>query len=568
MTDDLTRIRQMASRLMVPLLWLHVPVIGLVAWLSGNDWTSACELAILIDAVMTGAWKLHPTAKSTRLTIAVTYIAMVSLIVVGAKSSYLQIDAHMYFFAALAILAVYCDRDVVLAGAGAIAVQHLVMNFLAPALIFPGGGNLTRVLLHAAVVILETIALVWIIEQINTALSQAAARLADSVAAAKAVAAAETEAAAQRSRIETDRIAAEALRSTIAEQQSLVVNHIASGLSRLAVGDLEQSIVVPFSAEYEALRVDFNKAVTQLRGAVTEIGIASSAIDAGNGQIAAASDDLARRTEQQAATLEQTAAALDEIVGVVRNSADNAKNARQLVSGTRADAERSGVVVSNAVTAMDGIATSSHQISQIIGVIDEIAFQTNLLALNAGIEAARAGDAGRGFAVVASEVRTLALRSTDAAREIKLLISNAETEVKNGVSLVNDAGVALEHIFEQVAKIDQVVETIADAAQDQAGRLGQVNAAINQMDQATQQNAAMVEETTAAARGLSAETGNLTRLIGRFKIGDAMSTGDTARIAQNNAPVARSSAVLPMRGAKRVVGTTRPAVVQADWVEF
>jgi methyl-accepting chemotaxis protein len=558
----------MASRLMVPLLWLHVPVIGLVAWLSGNDWTSACELAILIDAVMTGAWKLHPTAKSTRLTIAVTYIAMVSLIVVGAKSSYLQIDAHMYFFAALAILAVYCDRDVVLAGAGAIAVQHLAMNFFAPALIFPGGGNLTRVLLHAAVVILETIALVWIIEQINTALSQAAARLADSVAAAKAVAAAETEAAAQRSRIETDRIAAEALRSTIAEQQSLVVNHIASGLSRLAVGDLEQSIVVPFSAEYEALRVDFNKAVTQLRGAVTEIGIASSAIDAGNGQIAAASDDLARRTEQQAATLEQTAAALDEIVGVVRNSADNAKNARQLVSGTRADAERSGVVVSNAVTAMDGIATSSHQISQIIGVIDEIAFQTNLLALNAGIEAARAGDAGRGFAVVASEVRTLALRSTDAAREIKLLISNAETEVKNGVSLVNDAGVALKHIFEQVAKIDQVVETIAEAAQDQAGRLGQVNAAINQMDQATQQNAAMVEETTAAARGLSAETGNLTRLIGRFKIGDAMSTGDTARIAQNNAPVARSSPVLPVRGAKRVVGVTRPAVVQADWVEF
>ncbi|SIR58397.1 MULTISPECIES: methyl-accepting chemotaxis protein [Acidiphilium] len=567
MTDDLIRIRQMASRLMLPLLWLHVPVIGLVAWLAGNDWTGAGALAFLIDAVMTGAWMLYPTAKSTRLTIAVAYIAMVSLIVVGAKNSYLQIDAHMYFFAALAILAVYCDRDVVLAGAGAIAVQHLVMNFLAPALIFPGGGNLTRVLLHAAVVILETIALVWIIEQINTALTQAAARLADSVAAAKAVAAAETEAAGQRSRIETDRIAAEALRSTIAAQQSLVVKQIASGLSRLAGGDLEQSIVVPFSAEYEALRVDFNQAVTQLRAAVTEIGIASSAIDAGNGQIAAASDDLARRTEQQAATLEQTAAALDEIVGVVRNSADNAQNARQLVSGTRADAERSGVVVGNAVTAMDGIATSSHQISQIIGVIDEIAFQTNLLALNAGIEAARAGDAGRGFAVVASEVRTLALRSTDAAREIKLLIVNAETQVKNGVSLVNDAGDALNRIFEQVAKIDQVVATIAGAAQDQADRLGQVNAAINQMDQATQQNAAMVEETTAAARGLSAETGNLTRLIGRFKIGDATPASDAARIAQSNAPVARSSAVLPMRAAKRAVGATRSAVVQADWVE-
>ncbi|MCW8307889.1 methyl-accepting chemotaxis protein [Acidiphilium sp. PA] len=550
----------MANRLMVPLLWLHVPVIGSIVWLSGRDWASACALAILINAVTTGAWKIRPDAKSTRLTIAVAYIAMVSLIVASARGSYLQIDAHMYFFAALAILAIYCDRDVVLAAAGAIAIQHLVMNFLVPALVFPGGGNMTRVLLHAAVVVLETIALVWIIGQINAALGQAAARLAESAAAAKAVAAAEAEASTQRSRIETDRIAAEALRSTGAEQQSLVVSHIAAGLSRLAGGDLHQSLAVPFSAAYETLRVDFNQAVTELRAAVTEIGLASRAIDAGNGQIAAASDDLARRTEQQAATLEQTAAALDEIVGVVRNAADSAQNARQLVAGTRADAERSGAVVSNAVTAMDGIATSSQQISQIIGVIDEIAFQTNLLALNAGIEAARAGDAGRGFAVVASEVRTLALRSTDAAREIKLLIGNAETQVKNGVALVNDAGQALSHIFEQVAKIDQVVATIAGTAQDQAGRLGQVNAAINQMDQATQQTAAMVEQTTAAARGLSAETGNLTRLIARFKINDAAPLADAAHTAPRNRQADRVVTAGPARGAKRAVSAPMPAI--------
>ncbi|MGC9271111.1 methyl-accepting chemotaxis protein [Acidiphilium sp.] len=568
MNDDLFRIRQTANRLMVPLLWLQVPIIGLVAWLTGNDWIEAGGLAILIDAMMTAAWLWRPDAQSTRLTVAIAYVAMVSLIVASCKGSYLQIDAHMYFFAALAILAVYCDRDVVLAGAGAIAVQHLVMNFVAPALVFPGGADITRVLLHAAVVVLETVALVWMIQQINAALTQSAARLVESVAASHAAAAAEAEAAVQRSRVETDRIAAEAQRARHAEQQSVVVSRIASGLSRLAEGDLEQIITDPFDADYETLRADFNQAVARLREAVTEIGVASSAIRAGNGQIASASDDLARRTEQQAATLEQTAAALDEIVGAVRSSAAGAQNARELVSGTRSDAERSGVVVGNAVTAMGGIATSSHQISQIIGVIDEIAFQTNLLALNAGIEAARAGDAGRGFAVVASEVRTLALRATDAAKEIKVLIANAESQVKTGVSLVNDAGDALNRIFEQVAQIDQVVETIATAAQDQAGRLAQVNTAINQMDQATQQNAAMVEQTTAAARGLSDETDNLARLIDRFRVGRVAAAGGADRPAGPLSRPARPAAVVALRPAKLAAGAARATASRDDWTEF
>jgi methyl-accepting chemotaxis protein len=355
----------------------------------------------------------------------------------------------------------------------------------------------------------------------------------------------EAQAEAERAVVETERSNAEAVRKTAAEHQAAVVDGLADGLSRLADGDLTCQLQTAFAAEYEKLRTDFNHAVSQLQATMAVIVANTAGLQSGAEEITQAADDLSRRTEQQAASLEQTAAALDEITATVRKTAEGANQAREAVSTAKADAEHSGEVVGNAVAAMSEIETSAKQISQIIGVIDEIAFQTNLLALNAGVEAARAGEAGRGFAVVASEVRALAQRSAEAAKEIKVLISTSTQQVTRGVGLVAETGHSLTRIVAQVAQINSVVIDIAASAQEQATGLHEVNTAINQMDQMTQQNAAMVEQSTAASHSLSHETEELVRLTARFQIGEqgkAAPQPQARHAGSNPPPLARVGA--------------------------
>jgi methyl-accepting chemotaxis protein len=299
------------------------------------------------------------------------------------------------------------------------------------------------------------------------------------------------------------------------------VKQIGGGLSRLAEGDLEHRIKTEFIPALEPLRVDFNASMDTLEHSMAAMTANAQAIRAGAGEISTAADDLSRRTEQQASSLEETAAALEQITVTVKKTAEGAKHARDVVSTAKVDADKSGEVVREAMAAMTGIDKSSKQISQIIGVIDEIAFQTNLLALNAGVEAARAGDAGRGFAVVASEVRALAQRSAEAAKQIKGLISASTAQVDQGVKLVTQTGEALGRIVAQVVEINGVITDIAASAQEQATGLQQVNAAVNEMDGVTQKNAAMVEETTAASHALAGETEQLGRLIARYRIAQA-----------------------------------------------
>ena len=303
------------------------------------------------------------------------------------------------------------------------------------------------------------------------------------------------------------------------QAQKDLVEGLKSGLADLAAGDLTVRLSFAVAQEYEALKTDFNSAMESMQTTMAAIAGNTMGVKAGAAEITNASDDLARRTEQQAASLEQTAAALDEITATVGKTAESAKEARDVVSAARQDAEASGKVVSETVEAMSGIEASSRQIGNIIGVIDEIAFQTNLLALNAGVEAARAGDAGRGFAVVATEVRALAQRSADAAKEIKTLISASGTQVATGVKLVGETGKALGRIVEQVGRLNGLVVDIAASTVEQATALAEVNSAVNAMDQVTQQNAAMVEEATAASHGLAGEAEELARLVGRFSIG-------------------------------------------------
>jgi len=321
-------------------------------------------------------------------------------------------------------------------------------------------------------------------------------------------------------REEQDTIRAEAARVEAEKGQAALVDMLAASLKQLSAGDLTTRVDDQMSGEaHRRICEDYNSAVDTLRKTLTQVVEAVRGLRGGSDEISSASDDLSRRTEQQAASLEETAAALDEITATVRRSADGARQASTAAAGARAEAERSGEVVRDAMAAMDAIQKSSTQIGDIIGVIDEIAFQTNLLALNAGVEAARAGESGRGFAVVASEVRSLAQRSAEAAKEIKTLISTSTGQVNTGVKLVDEAGAALSAIGLRVAEMDALVSEIAASAQEQATGLHQVNTAVNQMDQVTQQNAAMVEETTAAAANLKAEAGQLAALAARFQTG-------------------------------------------------
>ncbi|WP_425441104.1 methyl-accepting chemotaxis protein, partial [Sphingomonas rubra] len=259
------------------------------------------------------------------------------------------------------------------------------------------------------------------------------------------------------------------------EAQQKVVGSLGEGLARLATSDLSHRIETPFPADYGQLRGDFNRAMDAVAEVLTAVSQATSGINNGASDIRQASDDLSQRTEQQAASLEETAAAMDEITGTVRETAAGASRANAVVGQARTEAEQSGDVVRRAVDAMSGIERASAEISEIISVIDGIAFQTNLLALNAGVEAARAGDAGKGFAVVASEVRALAQRSADAAKDVKAKIMASSEQVEVGVELVSETGKALQRIIARISEISTLVGSIASSAEQQATGLQQVN---------------------------------------------------------------------------------------------
>lgn len=310
---------------------------------------------------------------------------------------------------------------------------------------------------------------------------------------------------------------AEAERQAAQEQQADIVTKLSDGLKNLADGDLTQRIEQPFTDEYEGLRSNFNNTVGKMTNIIGTVVDNASRIRAGASEISQSSDDLSRRTESQAATLEETAAAMEELTVSVRSAADSARSVETIVKDAKTTAENSDTVVSDAVTAMGKIETSSSKISQIITVIDDISFQTNLLALNAGVEAARAGEAGRGFAVVASEVRALAQRSSDAAGEIKGLISESAQHVHQGVDLVGRAGGELKKITERVGEISNHISGIASGAAEQATTLAEINTGVSQLDQVTQQNAAMVEEATAASQLLNNDAVSLAQHVSVFK---------------------------------------------------
>ncbi len=342
--------------------------------------------------------------------------------------------------------------------------------------------------------------------------------------------------------------------------QEKIVSALSEALAKLSRNELDFQITDPFPGNYDDLRRDFNAAVQSLSSTITSVSSAASSVLTGATEIRAASDDLAMRNEQQAASLEETSAAMNQVTESVKETASSATEVQQSIASAHREATDGGVVVQQAIEAMAAIEKSAQEISQIIGVIDSISFQTNLLALNAGVEAARAGDAGKGFAVVANEVRALAQRSADAAKDIKELITASAAQVSGGVGLVGDTGTLLEKLVARVGEINQLITGIADAANSQAVSIQQVNAAVSEMDRMTQQNAAMVEESTAAARSLGDEATELASLVSRFRTAE----GNSRPVAAKPAPRAVKSAPPPVRG-NLALKATDPS---DDWAEF
>ncbi|MDV4179260.1 HAMP domain-containing methyl-accepting chemotaxis protein [Rhizobium brockwellii] len=377
----------------------------------------------------------------------------------------------------------------------------------------------------------------------------------------------EQEADAARVQAESDRIRLTAEAEAAAQKRlQEATSGLATGLRRLAAGDLGFQLNDAFAPDFEALRHDLNGAVGQLGETLRAVAQATTQIDSGTREISQSAEDLSKRTEQQAASLEETAAALDQITANVSNSSKRADEARSVAAQANTSAAQSGKVVADAVDAMQKIEQSSNQVSNIIGVIDEIAFQTNLLALNAGVEAARAGDAGKGFAVVAQEVRELAQRSAQAAKEIKELIRNSSVEVQSGVKLVSETGEALKTIEGYIVTVNHHMDAIATSAREQSVGLAEVNTAVNQMDQVTQQNAAMVEESNAASAALAGEASRLRELIGQFQLGGALrQTASAMAAGKNHRPVASPARRMAGQVAQAFSGN---AAVKESWEEF
>jgi len=383
----------------------------------------------------------------------------------------------------------------------------------------------------------------------------------------------EQETEANRSMSEKDRIEREQQKAREAADVKFAVDNLAAGLSKLSDGDVSYRIDQPFTATLDGVRNDFNMSAEKLQSALTRVAQNAGGIGAGANEIKSAADDLAKRTEQQAAAVEETAAALEEITTTVRDSTRRAQEAGQIVSRAKAGAEQSGEVVRRAVIAMEQISKSANEISNIIGVIDEIAFQTNLLALNAGVEAARAGEAGKGFAVVAQEVRELAQRSASAAKEIKALITTSNDQVQQGVQLVGDTGKALATIVSEVQEINRHVVSIVESAQEQSSGLQQINTAVNQMDQDTQKNAAMVEETNAASHSLAKEVASLNQLLSQFRLAEGAYQQKSQPAPVRSAAGSDRSVASPVRALGRKLasafsGNAALDTSKGDWQEF
>ncbi|MDJ0977112.1 MAG: methyl-accepting chemotaxis protein [Erythrobacter sp.] len=454
----------------------------------------------LVLAVLPGLFALsgrHDTA--ARTIVAGTLPIYAALILATVRETSWSLDMHMIFFAFLAVTAIMADWRPILAATAVTALHHLVLNFAAPAYVFPDGASLARVALHAAIVLMETGVLIILclrIEDFVAGLSEARAQRAD-----------------QEAKVAAEREAAGVEQRTALEKLKENLEHLSRGDLTVAVQNLPEA--------YREFETNFNISVRSLDKAIGEVVEGVRAMSSGTAEISSASNDPSRRTQEQAGNLEETAAAIGQTTQGVGETARAAQAARATVASTNGEAQDGGQIVGEAVLAMERIEKSSEEITNIISVIDSIAFQTNLLALNAGVEAARAGETGKGFAVVASEVRALAQRCAEAAEEVKTLVNASNQHVLSGADLVKRSGKSFATITKGISELAQSLDAIAAGSEAQAETLTQISDAVRSLDHSTQQNSAMAEECTATAVSLAGEAESLARSISGFRTSES-----------------------------------------------
>lgn len=512
--SGLHAIRTRAASFMILYLWAHLPLSVILAVTIGNGSLIAPVAIAMIAGVATLDWRRTDGGQSAQITMAVGLGLTVAFMVYQLTGHPWQIDMHMYFFAAFATVGVFCNWRPLVGYAGVVAAHHLLINLLLPQAIFPGSGDLGRVVMHAIILIVQAVALIWLAQRQTQAFTNAENALID---------AREAESVAAQLFADQRLSSANAAETTARQAaiQGRVVSDVSAGLARLAKGDLTTAIHSPasdpFPAEYEALRESYNEVLEQLGQVLTEIEFVADGVRTGSDEIDQAAQHLAVRAETQAATLEQSAAALQQLTTSVKNSAARASEAESAGSENYSQAQDGARIVREAIEAMRAIENSAKQITSIIDVIENISFQTNLLALNAGVEAARAGDAGRGFAVVASEVRGLAQRSSASANEIRTLIAESAKHVQVGSLLVEKTGDSLDGILKIAVNVQAMMEEISCSSREQSIGLAEINSGVIQLDQVTQQNAAVAEETTAAATSLKQKAADLLHAISRLQ---------------------------------------------------
>ncbi len=496
--------------------WVLVPIPAVTAFFveAGLPWGALAIISVILGVLGLIAGRLDRNAHDYLLSACL--VGHCILLTSSLSGHPWQIDAHMMFFAILAIVSTLSNTRALLLATVLVALHHASFSVLLPTLVYPAGGvvdNLQRTAMHALIVVLESGVLLFCLHKKHRA-----------------------DAALTQKQAEAEEQAARAERATeIAKQRQVAASRMVTVLSQhlgnLAEGRLDGRITDDVAEEYNALRINFNIAMEKMSDTLSEVRSRTQLITSRAEEIRAASRELSDRTKSQAATLEETAAALEEMTASVRSAATGSRDVEENMKAAQDEAEGCNTTVETAVEAMNRIESSSTRIAHVISVIDDIAFQTNLLALNAGVEAARAGESGRGFAVVAAEVRGLAQRSADAATEIKTLISESSDHVQRGVRLVDTAGTSITCIATRVRDISSSISGIANGANEQSTGISEINLAVAQLDQVTQQNAAMVEEATAASQVMDEEAQQLRSLVARFTLSDDVTTLTTPNAA-------------------------------------
>ena len=496
------------------LIWIIAGQVLLAGFLTGSHDMSVFAAAAIFAAVNTLYYLRGAGSLANQMSSAAALALGVALIVYQFEGHPWQADMHMQFFAALAVLAVFCNWKPIVTFTVIVAIHHLALSFIHPSAVFYGDTDLGRVFLHAVILLIEAAALIAIAGLVVAIFQQSEQQRAT---AEQALQDAETLRQQRAAEHEADSRARAARQAA----QQRVVSEIEAGLIRLASGDLSRTIDSPpddpFPPEYEALRSAFNNSIQQLDELIERVDAISEFVRSDASEIARAADDVHEATIAQARMTTQGKEALSKAVETIETNLDTSQSAKHESDQNLSIADTGGEIVQNAIAAMQAIEKSAGQITQIIGVIEDIAFQTNLLALNAGVEAARAGEAGKGFAVVATEVRGLAERATNSAREIRGLIAESAAQVRAGSDLVIESGTALAEIVERAARVRQLIDLVAEAAGDQRTELLKAKSSIDQSDGLTGQTQAAAQHTRLLVKGITDKVDDLVTTLAVFQ---------------------------------------------------